>query len=452
MKITFLGATGTVTGSKYLVEYQDIKILIDCGLFQGHKELRLRNWEKLPVKPIEIDAVILTHAHLDHSGYIPLFIRNGFQGKIYSTEATYDLCKILLPDSAYIQESDAERANRYHYTKHNPAKPLYTIKEAKAALKQFKPVSYGNNHKLTENFSFILNRSGHILGSSFVTLKTPNRTVVFSGDIGRSHNSIMKNPSYIQDADYLILESTYGDRLHEKTDPVEELKKIINETVAHGGKIIIPAFAVGRAQEILYCIDKLKKDKAISANIPIYLDSPMSINVTSLLCKYPNEHRLSPEYCKSMCNVAKYTRTVEESKAIIGYNGPSVIISASGMATGGRILHHFKAFIGDNRNTIVFTGFQAGGTRGDRILRGEKEIKIHGAMYPVRARIEELGNMSAHGDYEEITNWLGHFNKPPIKTFITHGESSASLALQKHLKKMLNFECTVPEYLQTVTL
>ena len=452
MKITVLGATGTVTGSKYLVEYQDTKILIDCGLFQGHKELRLRNWDKLPINPSEIDAVILTHAHLDHSGYIPLFVRNGFKGKVYSTEATFDLCEILLPDSAYIQEEDAARANRYHYTKHHPAEPLYTVKEARKSLESFKTVGYGKVHKLAEDFSFILHRSGHILGSAFVTLKTPHRTLVFSGDIGRSHNAIMKDPSYIQDADYLVLESTYGDRLHEKIDPIEQLGTIINETAARGGKIVIPAFAVGRAQEILYCLAELRKNKVISDHIPIYLDSPMSINATSVLRKHPSEHRLSPKHCESVCGVAEYTRTSEESKAIIGYNGPSIIISASGMATGGRVLHHFKSFIGDNRNTIVFTGFQAGGTRGDRILKGEKEIKIHGSMYPVRARIEELRNMSAHGDYEEITNWLGHFNNPPIKTFITHGEKEASLALKKHLKKTLNFDCEIPEYEQVVTL
>lgn len=452
MKITFLGATGTVTGSKYLVEYQGAKILIDCGLFQGHKELRLRNWEKLPINPADIDAVVLTHAHLDHSGYIPLFVRNGFKGKIYSTEATRDLCKILLPDSAYIQEADAERANRYHYTKHNPAEPLYTVKDAKISLESFQVIGYGKPHKLAEDFSFTFNRSGHILGSAFVTLKTPQRTVVFSGDIGRSHNTIMRDPAYIQNADYLILESTYGDRLHEKTDPIQDLGKIINETSARGGKVIIPAFAVGRAQEILYAVNQLSEENIISKHIPIYLDSPMSINATDVLRKHPEEHRLSAKHCKSICDIAEYTKTTEESKAIISYNGPSIIISASGMATGGRVLHHFKSFIGDNRNTIVFTGFQAGGTRGDRIVKGEKEVKIHGSMYPIRARIEELGNMSAHADYEEITNWLGLFNKPPIKTFITHGEKNAAVALQKHLKKTLKFDCEIPEYLQSIQL
>lgn len=452
MKITFLGATGTVTGSKYLVEYNGTKVLVDCGLFQGHKELRLRNWDKLPINPADVDAVILTHAHLDHSGYVPLFIRNGFDGEIYTTDATYDLCKILLPDSAYIQEEDAERANRYHYTKHHPAEPLYTVKEAKASLDYFHPLGYGTEYRLADDFTFNFQRSGHILGSAFVTLKTPNRTVVFSGDIGRGKGTIMRDPVHIQQADYLILESTYGDRLHEKTDPIEKLGNIINETASRGGKVIIPAFAVGRSQEILYCLHALLKDGKISDRIPIYLDSPMSISATKLLKTHKGEHRLAMRHCQEMCNVAEYVQTAEDSKAIIQYKGPAIIISASGMATGGRILHHFKAFIGDNRNTIVFTGFQAGGTRGDRILKGEREIKIHGSMYAVRARIEELDNMSAHADYEEISDWLGHFTAPPTKIFITHGEQTASEVFKDYLEKTFGFNCEIPTYLETVEI
>lgn len=446
MKITFLGATGTVTGSKYLVEHGKKRILIDCGLFQGRKELRLRNWEKLAVNPASIDAVILTHAHIDHSGYIPLLVKNGFKGKIYSSEASYALCSILLPDSARIHEEDARRANEYGYTKHRPALPLYTEEDAKRSLDYFHTLGFGNPFYINDALHFTFSRSGHILGSSFITLSDGDQTIVFSGDLGRPHDPIMKEPAKIQHADYLLIESTYGDRLHEKVEPIEEMGEIIRSTFSKGGTVVIPAFAVGRAQMILYYIYQLKKTGVIP-NIPVYLDSPMAINVTSLLQKFKNEHKLPEALCQEVCEIATYTRTVEESKNIINSHMPSIIISASGMATGGRVLHHLKHFITEHNNTILFSGFQAAETRGDRILKGEKRIKIHGQFHPVRARVENLRSLSAHADYEEILLWLRNFTSPPKKTFVTHGEPEAALALKQKIEEALGWDVVIPDYL-----
>ncbi|NQW01934.1 MAG: MBL fold metallo-hydrolase [Rhodospirillales bacterium] len=452
MKLKFLGATGTVTGSKYLLQHDNKKLLVDCGLFQGLKELRLRNWAKLPVDPASIDAVVLTHAHIDHSGYLPLLVKNGFTGPVYCSEATYDLCRILLPDSGYLHEADARRANKYAYSKHKPALALYTQKDAEACLQQFTTIPFGKPHELPGGLNLTLSRAGHILGSSFVRISDNQTTLVFSGDIGRAHDPVMNAPAIIQDADYLVLESTYGDRLHGPADPLEMIGEIIRDTAARGGSIIIPAFAVGRAQSLLYYVHELLATKAIPV-ITVYLDSPMAINTTGLLCKHLNEHRLPENLCAEVSHVAKYVRTAEESKALDHQNGmPVVIISASGMATGGRILHHLKYFLGDHRNTILFTGFQAAGTRGARLLAGEEKIKIHGKMWPVRAQIETLHNISAHADYGEILNWLGNFRAPPRKTFITHGEPAAALSLKTKIEAQLGWQVEVPEYLQEVEL
>lgn len=449
MKLTFLGATGTVTGSKYLLEYEGSKTLIDCGLFQGLKELRLRNWEKLPVAPDSVDAILLTHAHIDHSGYIPLLVKNGFKGPVYCSRATYDLCSILLPDSGYLQEADAERANRYAYSKHKTALPLYTQKDAEQSLKQFKVVEFGQPHQLANGLTFTLSRSGHILGSAFIRLNDEQTSILFSGDIGRANDPVMISPAHMPGADYLVLESTYGDRLHEDTDPLDKIGKIIAETMARGGSVIIPAFAVGRTQSMLYYIYALKQSGAIPATTPVFLDSPMAIDATELLIRHKNEHRLQEDLCAKVCHIAKYVHTAEESKALDHANGvPSVIISASGMATGGRILHHLKYFIGDTRNTILFTGYQATGTRGARLVQGEKEIKIHGKMWPVRAQVEDLHNMSAHADYSEIVEWLRHFQAAPHKVFITHGEPEAAAALQQKITDQLGWHAVVPDYLQ----
>ena len=455
MKLTFLGATGTVTGSKYLLEDGGKKIMIDCGLFQGHKELRLRNWKGLPVNPRDIDALLLTHAHLDHSGYIPKLVKAGFKGPIYCSEATFDLCKILLPDSGHIQEEDAERANRYHYTKHKPALPLYNEKEARDTFQYFKPVDFGQPCKLTEELEFTLHHAGHILGAAFVRISdTGGTSILFSGDIGRLNDPVMKAPAKIQDADYLVVESTYGDRLHDKDDPTEDIERIVNETAARGGTVVIPAFAVGRAQAIMFYIHKLKTEGRIPSSLPVFLDSPMAISASDLLCKHLNDHRMPHDLCMDVCGIATYTRKVEKSKAIYNKNNnmPKIIISASGMATGGRVLHHLKHYIGDERNTVLLAGFQAGGTRGDRLARGEKEIKIHGQMFPVKAQIEKLDNMSAHADYGEILNWMENFNNPPRKVFVVHGEASAAQSMKDRIEKKFGWQADVPEYAQTEEL
>lgn len=447
MKLTFLGATETVTGSKYLLEEGDKKILIDCGLFQGRKELRLRNWDSLPIPASSIDSVILTHAHIDHSGYLPRLVKDGFQGNIYCSSATQDLCNILLPDTGHIQEEDAEAANRHGYSRHHPALPLYTEQEARDCLKYFKPVDLGFPHCLSEDLSFSLHRAGHIPGACFVRIVGGDGTsILFSGDIGRLYNPVMKPPAKIQNADYLVVESTYGDRLHDKDDPAEDIGRVIREAAGRGGTVVIPSFAVGRAQAILYYLYILKKKRQIP-DIPIYLDSPMAISVTNLLTKHMNDHRLSPEECEGVCNIAAYTNTPVESKAINQNNMPKVIVSASGMATGGRVLHHLKNYLGDQRNTILLPGFQAYGTRGDRLIRGEKEIKIHGQMWPVKAQIIQLDNMSAHADYGEILTWLEDLPSAPRKVFITHGEYESAHAMKEKIIEKFGWNVIVPCYL-----
>lgn len=452
MKLQFLGAAGTVTGSKYLIEEKGQKILIDCGLFQGYKELRLRNWEPLPVDPKTVMALILTHAHLDHSGYIPILVKEGFKGPIYASQATCDLCKILLKDAGHLQEEDAKRANKYGYSKHKPALPLFTEEDALESFKYFRPVLWEKDHQLSENFTFNLKHSGHILGSSFVTLKTADLNVVFSGDVGRSSDWVMKPPVAIEGSDYLILESTYGLRLHSKTDVLERLAEIINSTTAKGGTVLIPSFAVGRAQTILYLIYKLKQQKRIDEKIPVYLDSPMAQDATDLLCQFMSEHQLPKEVCSNVCTSATYIQSKEDSIRINHHSFPSIIISASGMAEGGRILHHIDHYGPKPENTIVFTGFQAAGTRGDRMLRGEKEIKIHGKMIPIHARIENLDSLSSHADYEELLNWLKNFKKAPKEVFLTHGEPEASVSLKAKIEQQFGWKVTVPKYLESFDL
>ena len=451
MQLTFLGATGTVTGSKYVLQAEGKNILVDCGLFQGYKELRLRNWAQLPIDPKTIDAAILTHAHIDHSGYLPLLVKNGFRGKIYCTPGTRDLCEILLRDSGFLQEEEARMANRFHSSKHHPALPLYTEKDALHALEYFEVVDFNTTFKLEKTFKTQFHHAGHILGAATISLQHKSNQILFSGDLGRPHDPIMQAPDIITETDYLVIESTYGDRLHETQDPQEKLGEIIRETARRGGKVIIPAFAVGRAQSILYYLYQLKLTHQIPP-IPIYLDSPMAEDATKLLCKYKNEHRQTEELCAKFCSVAEYITTLDQSHEIDNMSMPSVIISASGMATGGRILHHLKALASDYRNTILFTGYQAGGTRGDRILKGEREIKIFGEMVPVKAHIESLSNLSAHADYQEILDWLSNFTRAPSKVFITHGEPSAALSLKNKIEHTLGWNCVIPHYLQKENL
>lgn len=410
------------------------------------------NRDPFPVNPKTIEAVILTHAHLDHSGYIPLLIKQGFKGKIYASHATRDLCEILLLDAGRIQEEDARRANRYGYSKHHPALPLYTEKDAKNSIKYFHCVNFDKIHHLQNDLTFSLSHSGHILGSSFVTLKNNEITIVFSGDIGRPQDPVMSQPAQVTFADYLILESTYGNRLHPNIDVLTQMEEIINSTFEKGGTVVIPAFAVGRTQILLYYIYKLKQEKRLSPHIPIYLDSPMAQDVTRLWNHYSGEHRLSKDECSKVFSVAEYVQSREDSKRLNSSPFPSIIISASGMAEGGRILHHLAHYAPKEENTILFAGFQAGGTRGDRMLKGEKEIKIHGRMIPVRARIENLDTLSSHADYEEILHYLKNFKSPPKQVFITHGEPEASESLKSKIEKALGWKVVVPHYLDSINL
>ncbi len=451
MEITFLGATGTVTGSKYLVRAGGRKILVDCGLFQGYKQLRLRNRAPLSVNPADIDAVVLTHAHLDHSGYLPLLIKNGYAGKVYCTQATRDLCAILLPDSGHLQEEEAEYANRHKFSKHAPALPLYTREDAERSLTRFAPVDFARDVDLGDGLTLHLLPAGHMLGSSFVRLRHDGKTLLFTGDLGRPNDILMVAPTVIARADYLVIESTYGDRRHDPADPQQLLAEVINRTVARGGAVIVPAFAVGRAQTLMYLIHLLKAARAIP-DLPVFLNSPMAVNATRIYHDHRGEHRLTPDQCDAMCAAAKIVNSVEESKALNMHQGPMILISASGMATGGRVVHHLKAFAPDPRNTILFVGFQAGGTRGAAMLNGAETIKIHGEYVPVRAEVVGIDNLSAHADYAEILAWLEHFESPPHRTFVTHGEPKAADALRYRIEENLGWRTCVPEYLETVLL
>jgi metallo-beta-lactamase family protein len=451
MEITFLGATGTVTGSKYLVTAGGKRILIDCGLFQGLKELRLRNWDPLPVDPASIDAVLLTHAHLDHTGYLPVLIRNGFLGKVISTQATRALCALLLPDSGHLQEEEASYANRRGYSKHHPAQPLYTRREGEAALWHFFPVQSGAEVELGEGLSCRFIPAGHILGASMILLRDRERSVLFTGDLGRPRDPLMLPPGVVRAADYLVIESTYGDRRHEEPEPEAKLGEVISRTAARGGVVVIPAFCIGRAQELLYSLSRLKASGSIP-DIPVYLNSPMATDTSELYCRYHAEHRLSTEECRAMCSAARLVRDTEESKKLNTMPGPMIIIAGSGMATGGRVVHHLKAFAPDPRNTILLAGYQAAGTRGARIAAGEESIKIHGEWIPVRAEVAQLEGLSAPADYAEILDWLKNFEAPPRQTFITHGEPKASAALAERIRQKLGWECRVPEYLERAPL
>lgn len=451
MELQFLGATGTVTGSKYLVRHGTTKVLVDCGLFQGFKQLRLRNWEPLPVAPSEIDAVLLTHAHIDHSGYIPLLARQGFRGKVFCTSATFDLCKVLLPDSGHLQEDEAEYANRHAFSKHKPALPLYTREDAERCLHLFSPQGFGESFEPVPGLQARLDPSGHMLGSSFLRLSDGQRSILFSGDIGRPNDPVLRAPVQVEGADYLVVESTYGNRTHEASDALAKLAEVINRTAARGGVLVIPAFAVGRAQSLLYGIYLLKQ-RGLIHHLPVYLDSPMATDATRIYHAHRAEHRLSPEECEGMCHAATIVNKAEDSKALSARRGPMVIISASGMATGGRVVHHLKAFAPDRRNTILFAGYQAGGTRGAAILDGAATVRIHGEDVPIRAEVASLDNLSAHADAGEILTWLHGFNQFPRQTFVTHGEPAAADALRARIERELGWSVTMPDYLQTVEL
>ena len=462
MKLTFLGATQTVTGSKFLLETGDRRILIDCGLFQGMKELRLRNWEQPPVDPKSVDAVVLTHAHIDHTGYLPRFVAQGFKGPVYATPATVDLAHILLPDAGHLQEEEARFRNKHELSKHKPALPLYTIEDANASLKLLRPVKYGEVLTLSSTLGFELMPAGHILGSAFIRFREGNspaeKTVVFTGDIGRFDQPIIFDPSIVKSADYLILESTYGNRLHTDKNGKsgkDQLRDVIVKTASRGGAILIPSFAIGRAQELLYVLRELELENEIPI-LPVYVDSPMAVDAFELFSAHREEHDVEMTRLEGAGGNPLYTqrvhfsRSVQDSKAINEHRFPSIIISANGMATGGRILHHLVQRLPDERNSIVFVGFQAAGTRGRLMCEGARQVRIFGVDYPIRASVHVIDSFSAHGDYSEILRWLQGFERAPQKTFLVHGEPKAAAAMKDHIQETFKaWQVEIPSYLQS---
>jgi metallo-beta-lactamase family protein len=461
--LTFLGAAGTVTGSRYLLEAGGERLMIDCGLFEGLKELRLRNWSPCPIEAGSVPWLALTHAHLDHTGYIPRFINEGFNGEIYSTDATLDLCRLLLPDSGHLQEEDADYANRKGFSKHRPALPLYTYDNAAASLERFRAVDESKPVRLSEHFSLRYFSVGHILGARSLLVEIRDQAglhrVFFSGDVGREQQLVIRRPAIPKiEGDYVMLcESTYGDRLHPTDDFRARLVDVVEGTAARGGSVLIPAFAVGRTQELLYILRELIEQNRLHS-LPIHVDSPMAIDCTDIYRRHHEDHNLEMNALERR-GIKPFTppdvhfdRTVEQSKALNDSHYPTVIISASGMATGGRVLHHLKRCLPDHRNTILFEGFQAPGTRGHSLQAGARAVKMHGEMVPVRARIESMENLSAHADYGELLRWLGSFPRPPKKVWLVHGEPQAAQSLRQKITDQLHWDADAAQYLQQITL
>jgi metallo-beta-lactamase family protein len=451
VRLQFLGATGTVTGSKYLLEAAGKKVLLDCGLFQGYKQLRLRNWAALPFEPSALHAVVLTHAHVDHSGYLPVLVKGGFKGPIHSSEPTRDLCRIMLPDSGHLQEEEAENANRHGWSKHRPALPLYRERDAVESLRRFDPVPVGRDVDLGNGLVMRLSRAGHILGACSVLFADARTSILFSGDLGRPGDPLVGSPDAVPAAEHVVVESTYGDRRHDPEDPRDVLGAVVRRTVKRGGSVVIPAFAVGRAQLVLHHLRELKAQGAIP-DTPIFLDSPMAVNVTELFCAHAGDHALTRADAEQLCGVAEYVSTVEESKTLNRRKEPMIIISASGMATGGRVLHHLKARLPDPRNAVLFCGYQAGGTRGADMVSGAPRVKVHGEWVPVGAEVVMIGNLSAHADADEILAWLRDMRTPPRAAYVTHGEPGPADALRKRMEAELGWHAVVPEYREDVTL
>ncbi|WP_157264400.1 MBL fold metallo-hydrolase RNA specificity domain-containing protein [Azohydromonas aeria] len=443
MKLGFLGAAGTVTGSKYLLEHRGRRMLVDCGLFQGWKALREMNWEPLPFEASAVDAVLLTHAHLDHSGSLPLLVRQGYRGPVLATPPTVELCRLLLPDSGRIQEEDAAFANRHHTSRHEPAQPLYTEEDARTALRRLDPVPFDAPTPVVPGVTATFQRAGHILGAASVLLDVEGHRLFFSGDVGRPDDLVMPGPAPVPAAHSMVVESTYGDRLHPALDAEAALGDVITRTAARGGSVVVPAFAVGRAQALLFMLHRLKARGAIP-DLPVFLDSPMAIDMTAIYHHYRAEHRLSAQECAGMCGVAEMVRTPQQSRALGQLRFPAVIVSASGMATGGRVLHHLRQRLPDHRNSVVLVGFQAGGTRGARLLAGERMLRIFGEDVPVKAEVVALEGLSAHADAAQLVQWLSTAPQPPQRVFVTHGEPAAADALRQRIGRELGWSATVP--------
>ncbi len=445
MRIEFVGATGTVTGSKYLLDHAGQQLLVDCGLFQGLKQLRLRNWDDLPIAPDKIDAVLLTHAHVDHSGYVPRLVKMGFRGPVFASTATCELAQLLLPDAGRLQEEEADFLNRHGRSKHHPALPLYTEEEAREALKRFRPLPLDTEVERWAGWQWRLQTAGHILGACSARISWGGQRLLFSGDLGRSDDLLMRPPAPPPAADVVVVESTYGDRLHRDGDVLAELAAVVNRTAARGGVVVMPAFAVGRAQTVLLALHRLKAARRIP-DMPIFLNSPMAADASRLYREHAGEHRLDAAECEAFGRAVTIVNKVEDSKALNALNYPSIIVSASGMATGGRVLHHLKAYAPDERNTILFAGYQAAGTRGASLVGGAKAVKIFGDYVPVRAEVANLDLLSAHADRQQLLDWLAQLPAAPRRVFVTHGEPVAADALRLAIEERFGWDCVVPEY------
>jgi metallo-beta-lactamase family protein len=446
VSITFLGGADTVTGSKYLVRHEGDALLVDCGLFQGYKQLRLRNWTPLPVAPDTISAVLLTHAHLDHSGYLPLLFKEGFRAPVYASSGTRDLCKILLPDSGHIQEEDALFANRHGFSKHAPALPLYTRQDALDCAPLIKSVHMGVAFQPLPGWRATFQSAGHILGASSILLEVAGRRILFSGDLGRPDDSLMNPPDKAPAADTVLIESTYGDRSHPPDDLLGELGPALQRLAARGGVAVVPVFAVGRAQAILHAINQLKARGDVPTGLPVFLDSPMAVHTTHLMESHLGEHRLNAAEVRALTHSATMVSSPDESKTLASRHGPMVILSASGMATGGRVLHHLAQRAGNHRNMIILTGYQAPGTRGATLASGAHTVRIHGRDVEVQAEIVALQSASAHADSGQLLNWLKTIPSAPSQVYVVHGERQASDALRARITHDLGWRAMVPEH------
>jgi len=451
VKLGFLGAADTVTGSRFLLEAGESKLLIDCGLFQGFKKLRQRNWSPFLASPASIDAVVLTHAHLDHSGWLPVLVREGFQGPVHATEGTRELAELLLRDSARLQEEEAEFANRHGFSKHQPALPLYDSGDAERALSRFHTRRFGaafDTGVAGLRARFV--PAGHLLGAASVVVQRRARTLVFSGDLGRVEDLVLHAPHVPEAADTLVIESTYGDRRHAPLDDaLAQLARVVRDTASRGGTVLIPSFAVGRAQALLVALHRLREADSIP-ELPVYLDSPMAISATRLYRRFNGEHRLDDAECEAIYRGVRFVNTPDESKALARLRVPSILISASGMATGGRVLHHLKRLLPDPSNHVVFAGFQAGGTRGAHLVAGAQEVKIHGAWHPVNASVTQIDGFSAHADADELIDWMRRLRKAPQQVYVVHGEPEAADRLRHRIADELGWRVRVPEHGETV--
>lgn len=457
--LTFLGAARTVTGSRYLVEAGGRRVLVDCGMFQGLKELRLRNWADPAVPPASIDAVVLTHAHLDHVGMLPRLVAQGFKGRIFCTPGTQDLCSLVLPDSGRLQEEEADRANRHAYTKHKPAKPLFTEEQAIVTLSRLQPVGFERPVPVAEGLEAEFIPVGHLLGAAYVRMRRTDRTggtVLFGGDLGRYNRPVLPDPSAGTAADVLLLESTYGDREHANVNEQERLAELINETASNGAKLIIPSFAIGRVEEVLHAIKHLEDAKKVPV-LPVFVDSPMALGALKFYERHAGE--LDADIAARRGEVSAFCTarfrpvpTAQESRGVVEGKGPAIVIASSGMATGGRVLHHLAHGLADPRNTVLFVGFQAAGTRGRQLIEGSQEVRIFGKVVPVKARIEKLNGMSAHADASEIVRWLRTFPTPPGVTYLVHGEPSGQEALKTRIERELAWNVHIPQHGERVAV